>query len=465
MATLLKNLLLLLALASAIWLVVLWRWWATRYEASTADALRELVALPLLLFAFVLALRGALRGAAARLAREEAHAREAAAAATPAPAVGPEAPTVWPLLGAWVQTPAGAEVGTLREALATGQPRPVPDAELRDLDGLPVLCARIATLDVGAVEAALGTEASPAVLRALAALVPVLEQAGQRLQGWSDRFGLVRGQARRRIHVLAGWPVDWNEAERKAAQAWLARRLRNAAGDAVPASAWQGQAPQASGAELLDAAQRLLQTLRREDRDDLVLLLAAHSDLDDAALQRLEQSGRLFSMPARFRGVMPGEAAAALLLATRSWPPAEGDAPAQALVLQAVELAPRTPPLRRLARGPDPALLALLKQALQRAGLEPAAVGLVAGDAARHGEAASELQALVAALLPHLDPVEDVVLLGTACGHTGTAGALLALATAAGPCGEEGKAGLALGLEQEGWAVVAVVGSPESPTA
>lgn len=184
MRALFSKLLLLAALGAATWFIVLWRWYATRRVVSVEDVALYLLALPLGLFAFVLAMRWAvLWGAASAQAAAEAAA--SARAAGQAPAAQPAAPPAWPLLGAWVHTPAGTDLEALRTALAEGTPRPVPDARLRDQDGLPVLSARIPALDVPAIEAALAStgtppvKASPAVLRALAALAPLIDQAAE----------------------------------------------------------------------------------------------------------------------------------------------------------------------------------------------------------------------------------------------------------------------------------------------
>jgi hypothetical protein len=78
-----------------------------------------------------------------------------------------------------------------------------------------------------------------------------------------------------------------------------------------------------SGPQALQVADALLLALERERCDDVVMLLACHSELSEAAVQAWERQGRLFSASQCPKGRMPGEGAAVLLLAR----PAEAGRP------------------------------------------------------------------------------------------------------------------------------------------
>lgn len=457
MRSLFSKLLLLAALGAATWLIVLWRWYAMQRVVSVEDVALYLLALPLGLFAFVLAMRWAvLRGAASAQAATEA-ATASAHTAGQMPAAHPVAPPAWPLLGAWVHTPAGADPDALRAALAEGAPRPAPDVRLRDQDGLPVLSARIPALDVPAIEAALASptgtppmKASPAVLRALAALAPLIEQAASPWLLATD--AIAPKPAAPRLQVLVHWPAAWSAAESGAAQAWLMARLQALAAGAQPSRPWALRSVADSGVALLQEAIGHLEALRAEKRDGLVLALACHSDLDDDAVQRLEREQRLYAFARRPRGVMPGEAAAALLLSSRALSAAAApDAPGVAL--RGFQAA--------CSETGQTQLQALLPQSLAAAGLEADGVAALVGDAPQHADAAMALYALAQASLPHLDPATDVQLVGTLCGHTGAAAPLLALAAAWGACAQSGQPALAVSLTDAPWRMVAAL-VPES---
>lgn len=459
MRSLLSKFLLLAALGAATWLIVLWRWYAMQRVVSVEDVALYLLALPLGLFAFVLAMRWAvLRGAASAQAAAEAAA--SARTAGSVPATQPAAPPAWPLLGAWVNTPAGADLEALRTALAEGAPRPAPDARLRDQDGLPLLSARIPALDVPAIEATLAAtgmppgKASPAVLRALAALAPLIEQAAEPWLLATDATATPQTAAPR-LQVLVHWPAAWSAAESEAAQAWLQERLRALAADAQPSRPWALRNVPDGGVALLREAIGHLEALQSEKQDGLVLALACHSDLDDDAVQRLEREQQLYAFARRPRGVMPGEAAAALLLS--GWAPSAAAAPdAPGVALRGFQAA--------CSETDKAQLPALLSQSLAAAGLEAAGVAALVGDAPQHADAAMALYALAQDSLAHLDLETGVRLMGTLCGHTGAVAPLLALAAAWGECAETGQPALAVSVMDEPWRMAAVVVRNPAPT-
>ncbi|WP_066337767.1 hypothetical protein [Azohydromonas lata] len=462
MRSLLKHLLLLAALGLATWAVVLGTWYAQRRVVGLDDVLQYLLVLPLLLFAGVLVLRKWPLDKTATPPAPSADGKAAADTADAVPSAGTGADAALPLLAAWVHTPAGADVSTLLAALAEGQPRPRPDPLLRDQDGLPMLTARIAALDLAAVQADWPAQdappPSPAALRALAALSPLLDQAAQALADASPSD--MTGPAPT-LHVLAHWPAEWSEAQAQAAQTWLAQRLSTLAPAGLAGAA--DLRPLRGGGALLEQAQTRLTALRRAGRDARLLLLACHSDLDDEALQRLEREGRLYALPLRPRGLMPGEAAAALLLSTRAddapAPPSDDATSALAPVhLRALRFQP-CPPADHARRPLDAAapLQVLLDGALRACGMDAAALACLSTDADQHGDAATALYALAQSALPHLDPMDDLHLAGTCCGHTGAVAPLLALAAAWGRCAVSGTPAAALSLTGDEYRMAAIL--------
>ena len=185
-----------------------------------------------------------------------------------------------------------------------------------------------------------------------------------------------------------------------------------------------------SGPALWLEADRLLQAQAHESRDDVLLVAACHSDVSDDAVAALERSGRLFSPTARPKGVMPGEAAAALLLAQPGWPAAAPGAPPFARLHRPAVLR-RDKSIEAAGKVSSELLLQGCSQALAAAQLDAADVQSLVCDADQHTARSTELFGSTLALLPALDPTEDMRLLGTVTGHVGAAGTLAVVAAAA----------------------------------
>ncbi len=512
MTRLLKFAALFVAIACLTWIVVITRWRGNGHAVDAGDLVLWLGVLPVVLFLLALAARWAVRGAlAAQAARDTAAAAAAstaaagsgpggaagAGAAPQAPGVADASSTPWRLLHAGVHVAAGTDAASLLAALEAGAPRPKPDARLRDRDGLPVMSARIEALGTGPVEEALVAlrdamspdavdaetlptiDASVAtalaierrvatrVVRALAALSPLLDECAPML-----------AQAPGTVRVLAAWPEDWDDAACALAQRWLDARLVPAqpSPGATAAPRWLLQAQRRAGAELLDAAARLLDPLQREGRADPVVLVACHSDLDDAALRRLESSQRLFHSARQPRVPMPGEGAALLVLSAATAHPAtartgdahgaenaDAHAPASLPVMALVH---RAATARRAADIDAPGRVvaddtrALASRALAQAGAAPGSVASLACDADQHTARATELFAVTLDLLPDLDAADDLRLAGTLCGRLGPAAPLVAVALAAARAADSKRPALALSLADAHWRAASLLLPP-----
>jgi hypothetical protein len=161
--------------------------------------------------------------------------------------------------------------------------------------------------------------------------------------------------------------------------------------------------------------------------------------------------------------VRPGEAAAALLLSSR--PAAAEDASrAPAVALRGFHVGRREPAADAAGRK---AALAERQERLARslaaAGLDADRVTALIGDAAQHSADAADLYALAQASLAHLDPLDDVCLPATLCGHTEAVAAVLALALAWERCRLHGEATLALALSEAPRWMVGVLGPSSTP--
>jgi hypothetical protein len=165
-----------------------------------------------------------------------------------------------------------------------------------------------------------------------------------------------------------------------------------------------------------------------------VLVLAAHSDLSEAAVTELEDAGRLFHPQHRPKGHMPSESAAALLLATLAWP--TSPAPDTSDDARPIAWAHR-PALSRRDKSIDApgkvqsqTLRAVMDAALGASQLLAADLAALIADADQHTPRGTELFGTTLDVLPQLDPNEDMRQLGSVCGGAGVTTPLMVLACA-----------------------------------
>lgn len=458
MKTFFKGLALLLLVACAVWLPVLWHWQRTLRDVNTADVVYWLVVLPVLLFVALLLLRRAWRAvvlpARAAAASAAAPANAPAAAVVPAPAARPAH-----LLATALNLPGASSAAALEDALRDQAVQPEPDAELTDDDGLPLHTARLPELDLDTLapepEVLL---AQPRTLRALAALAPVLDEIALALPQRQD--GAVPPHLRVLLHLPGDTPAE--DCER--AQAWALRRLQASAPEWAP-----GLQLRVLGGPVLalwQQAEQLLAALVQDGRSDLLLLAAAHSELDGDLLARWSDQRQLFHAQRQPRGRMPGEGAAALLIA-----PAAPAAGATSLAeLHRAAWAERRQPVDAPGRVSSETLESVIATVLNAAQLPAEQLPALACDVDRHGARNGELFSAVIARLPQLDAMQDVRALGAACGHQGAVGLLASVALAAHavsqppqPDGPAASPCLVLNLDDPRWRLGLLVSTPPEP--
>jgi hypothetical protein len=441
MKSMFKGVALLVAVTCLVWVAVLWHWRSGARQVDATDMVVYLGFLPLVIFGLLLAGRWAVGSA---IARQEARGTPnaisggAAGDASASESAGSpnEVPRVksWHVVGHWLHVPAGMEATELLEAVSEGEPRPAPDMALRDDEGLPVLTVRSSDLDlVSIVEST--PAASEELQRTLACLAPMISQWIDHLRQWSDRFRPRDNEGKpkeaSRVRVQVAWPAHWNEQDGEHAQRWLANELALQAGEEFGPDIWSLQSTRATGAEMIMAADRLLETLQKQGRDDLVLLVGCHSDLTDAGVRRLEREGRLFHGSRRPKGQMPGEGSASLLLSTKAWPLEEDD-PLVNLVLTRPRVMRRDHSVDAAGRVTAREAQQCVKAAMQLGEIKSGDVKGLVSDADQHTSRATELFAVSLEDFPDLDPVEDMRLIGTLTGTLGSAAPLATLSSAIG---------------------------------
>jgi hypothetical protein len=496
MTSFFKGVALLVALCCLVWVSMLWHWQSTQHDMSVRDVVVYLGALPLTLFALVLLGGWAWRGASAKAAAQEAPVAAAAPAAQAAPSQDEAARhTTWQLLAAHGSTVIGATPAEWLEAAEAHKPAPALDPELRDAAGLPVFSARVADVDVAALDEEIDAllhalqpqhpqlQLTPPLRRALALLREPLAASVADLAPWAEALSaaLPRPAANQtapavvsnsRIGVLAAWPVGLNALEMALAQRWLIEQCKHAGEGLVAPERWalvpapNDAADDAAlcGPRLWLRADAWFEAQRREQRQDPLLLVASHSDIDAESLQRMQTDGGLFSANTP-KGMIPGEAAAVLLLAAASWPDdAQADAPKPHLHRAAV--AQRDKSIDAPGRLAHTLAPQLITQALAAAQLAKDDIGAIANDADQHTARGAELFAAMLAELPQLDATDDMRMIGQLCGNIGACATLMTAAMAAQQAVTSEKPCLALSLRDAQWraALVARPAVPPLPT-
>ena len=476
-------------IACGVWVAALWHWQTTARDIGTRDIVTYLGALPLTLFGLALLTRWAWTGLAEKQAQVAAVEASAAVKAAPAVATSEDAArhgTVQ-LLAASLVCAAGTSAGELQSAAKDGAPRPALDAELHDEDGLPIVTARIKDLDIPAMTTLLEpllaaasarrpewAELAPSdhVVRALAALEIPLAAAVDALLPWAALFvaepaagsarAAVEREPERRVRVLLGWPSEWSPFEQELGRACAADWLAVHGGGMIPARCFVITAHAGTGEDLLLHADRLLQTLVREGRDEPLIVAASHSAISAAAVEAMERAGTLYG-PKRAKGQMPGEAAASLVLAGAAWPAApDTDADAPLPHLHRPTLLRRDKSVDATGRISSEVIAQAIAQALATSRIGADALAGLVCDADLHTPRAAEFYGASVGMLPALDSTEDLRLLGTIVGAVGPVSSLLVVACAAERAVAADKPQLALTLG-DAFARLALVVLPAPP--
>lgn len=477
LSTFFRALAFLVAVCCLSWVGVLWWWQRSGHSIELHDVVIYLGLLPLALALLLLALRWVWQRAAARAAAAAAAASAGAAAPAAADSVisGDEQARhmAVQLVHAASCSVVGDQISDLLDAAADGKPVPQPDAQLLNGDDLPVLCARIPnqTLALEVLRAELSAllpkvhqqqaqwqdlQPGEHVLRALAALKePLLSQQECLLkldQAHKAALG-ERGSSATRwpqesqpalpaVRVLLGWPLAWSGFEQAVARTWVEALLCGPESGLHGAYALSFATLSGAGEELWLRADQMSQPAHRTP---FLLVAACHSDLSQERVDALLATQSLYDAAERPSACVPGEAAAALLLAPPDWlPPAEMSV--NAVWLHRPALTRRAKPVEAAGRIDHQELAQAMSQALMAAQIDAPAVAALVCDADQHSPRNAELFGVAVEALAHLDPVQDVRLLGKISGHTGVASWLLVLTAAAASTLAQKKITLALGL-------------------
>ena len=165
----------------------------------------------------------------------------------------------------------------------------------------------------------------------------------------------------------------------------------------------------------------------REPRPELLLILAVDSAIDADRIDHLQSVGELFTAQHQ-TGRVPGEGAAALLLAHPKWPHLRAQMP-EAMRLWRPVCGRRDKSADVAGRIGCTTLTAVLTEVLQRT-TPPHESLMVVSDADHRASRTGELFEALQGVAPELDPLQQVTRVGEACGDLGVARALVPTALA-----------------------------------
>lgn len=464
-----------------VWVVTLWQWYRSQQPVSSEEVAAQLILLPVgLTVVALLAWWGA-----ARLRRWSAKPVQVAPAQVSASASGAStAITAQPvaavplglvsILAEALALPNGDDPELAWSALRSGQVRPGLDPHLLDADGLPVFSSRmpeLSTQDWLDAHAEVTDRTLPeSLLRAMALVEAPLHRLLSALpvDGVTGGHGLAgdtmsadagkasgpaflsgvgqagaREQASRRRDVAPAldiqvWvPADWPPEHHALFIGWL----RQQAGMALDWARASGSGEPRWSLEPLDAPEagwdRLLphlNDLHADTRPRLLLVLAAHSLVDEACVTGLQARGELFTTQHQ-GGRVPGEGAAGLLLANAAMA-SRGADEGQHPWLGMPGSARRQRSAERAGRPGADEFTAAMQQVLVPWAQWPESQAAQGGwwcvsDADHRPSRTSELFEAFQALQPDGDAMQAVLRLGDAWGDLGIARALVPVAMAA----------------------------------
>ncbi|WP_374584826.1 hypothetical protein [Pseudoduganella sp.] len=443
----LKRSLLVLSVFGVCWIGAIWYWRSTTRMPETGDLALAMLAMPLLVLSMVwLGNKAyAARSSDATQASSAAPAQEAqdgAASHDAAPGAAANAPWL-PLgvTGAALRMPHGDAPAELASAIAEGEARLDLDPELTDMQGFPIMAGRVAEIDLEPLQEWLSgqpaTRVKPHQLRALALGGEVAGQLAIDAAASGDDGVL---------QLLPLLPEDWPAALQEVATGWLAHCAAEAGWprERLTVRHLQPGAPASVPGALRDLAAQAVSA----SAPAFSMLLACDSAIDADAVEQLAINGKLYGQR-NPNGRMPAEGAAGVLLQ-----PAPAREALRLLALAHGAPDQPAPPLAQLAQQAMEQAQAVLAQAAPAAPGAPLAIDYISADTDHRVAAVADLMQCVEARAPGLDTNTALACVGAACGHTGAAGALAALALA-----------LQQASDNEGHALCLANGNPRQPFA
>ncbi|NMG44892.1 hypothetical protein GPA22_14290 [Aromatoleum toluvorans] len=418
-----RSALLAFLAAMLVWALVLGWWQAGGYQPGAADLVTHLIVLPAsllagfrLLYSFIEHLRAPGVDAASSGALGATTLMDS----PPLPADRDERSSRVHLIGHALLSAHGTDAAQVAEASRQGC-APVLDDELRDVNGFPVFAARVPSLPIDEVTEqlnGLGAAAmTPALddedLRTLAMLHMTLPLA------LDEIAEMVVREPRALRSVIWLTSRAWPDARRTRLTEWL--RREHLAPRGVEAVSVEVRCVR-DDAQAFEAIDQLIADLNRQTTPAIVLVMGAVSHVGEGTVAQWQAESRLF-MANMQEGLIPGEAAAVMLLANAAGAALTPGRPA-ALMSRAAsgrsEHSAHAAASRALVGS-------CIDAALAGAGLNASDIANVFADADHRAGIARQLLPTLVERFPALEPFVDTLTLGTATGFASPIGGLVAL--------------------------------------
>jgi hypothetical protein len=488
MAKVWKILALLLVITTLVWLTTLWRWQSNQVDPGGVAVVMYLLVLPVLLTA---ALVGAVWGvgrmrryAAAPIVPASSAKASAGQAQAGAPASAPPKPTHFTVLAAAAETRAGKAWPAACQAITKGDCKPELDPEIKDDEGLPVFTAPVDDVDTAFIADQLdqwaeqragtdeggewvGYQCPDEVPRALVLAEKCLGDMLDAVElQWPALGGLRLPDAGRPAGNAAalkvptaviriGVPARWPDQARQLATQWLEQLLDPLVETGLQAAGQTRAMARNSRAavqvhvhpvESAEAFWRLIdqqmQQWQRDGDPGLMLALVADSHVSPLEVDRWQARQELFSGQQQ-NGRVPGEAAAGLLLASPAWP-ALPDALPPIAWLHRAGVFERQKPADASGRISADTLQQAIADTLRAANADASSITHITTEADHRASRTAEVFQALQEVIPHIEPMEQVLRLGAGCGDMGIARLGVATALAAAQVSESDEPGLVL---------------------
>ena len=432
-------------MTALIWGAVIIYWQETHRQVTAGDVGVYLIALPLIAVISWYVARGIFRWAVDTPAPESVAAPQdgSAAAAKIASLEAQERGYMLAITASAAYSAAGQSAEEILAALKEKTVKPESDPDLTDSRGDAIRSARVADLDTGETgdwwaNYAQGAAASskplapapPFFLRALALLQAPLATIVDALAQYSP---LVLADAKPSgtspiikpgLMVAIAAPSGLEEPHKIALRAYVEEQLSRL--EWPQKSITITLLAPSDGTAMIQLVDRYSVRVNREGLQDILLLLGSDSLIDERVVEQLETERRLHTSE-QLQGIVPGEAAAAVIFA----PPGLMSAEPPAAFIHRAALGLRDKPADAGGRITPSLVCALAEQALLAGNAQGADIAGVVSDCDHRSSRVIESAGMMNLLLTELDPITDRVSLGDALGHIGAAGTVLLFALAA----------------------------------
>lgn len=356
---------------------------------------------------------------------------------------GKSPPSHLSILAGAMKMPHGNSAAELFAAIG-GALRPTIDPALKDVDGFPILTARIDDTDeqaqrelVHKLEIESGgipLDWSPEQIRALSHAYSVVAELSQiaaehpALAHVSDSEHLFETSLNHHnLQLLLVHPPTWGQKHRVVAERWLLQAMEQQGLTKEKLTVVPRFSSESPEIEPMAFADRLALQAQSMGEACLAILLAYESFIGEKSSERWLQERTLFTHTNE-AGRIPGEGAAGLLLASAS----EG----VSTPLDSEVRLLRTTRMRRSRSADSPGRIhgneieGLVQDALSAASLTPNQITAVTSDSDHRASRMGELLALGNACLPELDHKAQFHAVAVHCGYAGAVSSLAALVLA-----------------------------------